>query len=238
LKLKYNFKLFFQENRGVSYTLNLGIKDYANGEYITFCASDDYWLPDKIVRQVKFLEENPDIPMVFGKSKIIDFKGSFLEEQTTLLNKGLKGGKIFKEIIFQEFHPPVNYMYRSVIFKEIGFFDEDAWAEDFDMNLRIANKYPIGFIDYFLACYRRGMNSNSSSLPYRIINSHIYSINKFRRSEYYTQAILRWHYRNFLWFACRKNSKLFAIKSMFQSISFLTDKMFIKGIRDLLMRWY
>ena len=176
--------------------------------------------------------------MVFGKSKIIDFKGSFLKEQTKLLNNGLKGGKIFKEIILQEFHPPVNYMYRSVIFKEIGLFDEDAWAEDFDMNLRIAIKYPIGFIDDFLACYRRGENSNSTTRPYRIINSHKYSIDKFRRTEYYTEAILRWHYRNFLWYACRKKSKLFAIKSMFLSIRFITDEIFVKGIRDLLLRWY
>jgi alpha-1,3-rhamnosyltransferase len=238
MKRIYDFHLIPQKNVGLSATLNRGITEFAGGKYFTICSSDDYWLPGKIAKQVEYLEDHPDIPMVFSKSKIIDFDGNFLEDQTFSINRGLKGGMIFKEVILQEFHLPVNYMFRSEIFDKVGLFDEKAWAEDFDMNLRISIKYPIGFIDEFLACYRRGQNSNSVSQPKKIIYSHRYSIDKFKSSSLYTEAVRQWHFRNFIWFACRKDSKWFALKSMILSIRSFTDRRFIKGLRDLFLRWY
>jgi alpha-1,3-rhamnosyltransferase len=238
LHQEYDFKLILQENHGLSFTLNRGIQGYSKGKYITLCSSDDFWLEGKLNKQVKFLEENHHIPMVFGKSKIIDFNGNYLEDQTIALNHGLKGGYIFKEIFLQDFHPPVNYMYRSDIFNIIGLFDPEAWAEDFDMNLRIACKFPIGYLDEFIYCYRRGENSSSTHQPYKIINSHRYSIEKYATSKYYSEAVKRWHYRNFIWYSSRKKTKLFALKSMILSLSLLFHQPFQKGIRDLLLRWY
>jgi alpha-1,3-rhamnosyltransferase len=237
LKQQFDFQLIFQENQGLSCTINRGITEYSKGKYITVCASDDYWLPGKLEKQVKFLEENPVVPLVYGKSKIIDTNSNCLEHQTILLNQGLKGGKIFKEIIFQDFHLPVNYMYRTEIFKDIGLFDTRVWAEDFDMNLRISAKYPFGYLDDYLACYRRGSNSSSSDEPWKIVRSHRCSIEKFRDSPWYGEALRRWHYRNFIWFAYRKGYKLFALKSMFYSLKFAGKKSYLKGIRDIVFKW-
>ena len=43
LQKKYEFNLIHQENRGISATLNRGIKEFSRGKYISFCASDDFW---------------------------------------------------------------------------------------------------------------------------------------------------------------------------------------------------
>ncbi len=46
-----------KENNGASYARNLGIKK-STGDYICFIDSDDYWLPNKIEKQLAFIEEN------------------------------------------------------------------------------------------------------------------------------------------------------------------------------------
>ena len=46
-----------QENVGAAMARNKGI-DEAQGEYICFIDSDDYWVLDKIEKQVKFIKEN------------------------------------------------------------------------------------------------------------------------------------------------------------------------------------
>jgi len=58
LKNKYDFYLECNENQGLAKTFNRGFRDLAKGKYLTFCASDDYWLPVKLSAQVKFMEEN------------------------------------------------------------------------------------------------------------------------------------------------------------------------------------
>ena len=45
------------KNLGAGISRNIGIK-HANGEIIAFVDSDDFWLPDKLERQTKFMQEN------------------------------------------------------------------------------------------------------------------------------------------------------------------------------------
>ena len=56
LSKKYNFKFIHRSNKGLSATLNEGIR-LSQGKYISVCASDDKLKLDKIEKQVKFMEE-------------------------------------------------------------------------------------------------------------------------------------------------------------------------------------
>lgn len=52
-----------EKNMGIPYTRNVGL-DHANGKYMAIMDSDDISLPERIEKQVRYLEENPDIDVV------------------------------------------------------------------------------------------------------------------------------------------------------------------------------
>jgi glycosyltransferase involved in cell wall biosynthesis len=191
LKKKYKFILISQENMGLPATLNKAIMDYVKGKYVAFCASDDYWEKSKIMLQVNFLENNPIIKMCYGKAYAVDLRSKILDVD---LNKNLKGGKIFKNLFNMEFHPPVNYMYVSTIFEEIGYFDEKVHTEDYYMNLKIAEKYPIGFINEFLSYYRIHKYNDKQLLMQQI--GHRKALEHFKYHKDYNNALFQWYWRS------------------------------------------
>lgn len=68
-------KLFiFERNTGAAFAYTKCVEE-SRGEYISVLNSDDCYLPQKLEKQVKFLEEHPDIWAVFGNAEIINDKG-------------------------------------------------------------------------------------------------------------------------------------------------------------------
>lgn len=56
------------ENRGMSASRNLGIRN-ATGGYLAFLDGDDIWMPEKLARQLAILESQPAAAMVYGKTE-------------------------------------------------------------------------------------------------------------------------------------------------------------------------
>jgi hypothetical protein len=222
---------------GVARTFNKGIKEYARGKYFTFCASDDYWLPDKLLKQVLFMEQNPDIPMCYSKAYIVDEENNVLQKLTTAINKNLKGGYIFKDIILISFHPPVGYLYRKTIYDKVGFYKENIFTEDFYMNLRISNKYKIGYIDDYLFCYRANQNYKKKPAIIKTSISHLECINDYKESEFYHEAIIKWHYRNFVMYSAYSKHKFIAFKGMINSIRYFYRLSYLSAFVRLISSW-
>lgn len=60
---RFKLILINQENGGVSTARNAGLKA-SNGDLIAFLDSDDQWFPDKLEKQTKLLELNPQIDLL------------------------------------------------------------------------------------------------------------------------------------------------------------------------------
>ena len=48
--------IYLEKNMGAGYARNMSIKN-AQGKYISFCDSDDLWIPDKIERQLDYMAQ-------------------------------------------------------------------------------------------------------------------------------------------------------------------------------------
>jgi glycosyltransferase involved in cell wall biosynthesis len=69
-------KLFcFDKNQGAC-VAGLKCRSEAKGEFIALLNSDDVFAPDKLEKQVRFLEQNPEIAAVFSYAQIIDEEGN------------------------------------------------------------------------------------------------------------------------------------------------------------------
>lgn len=134
-------KLIRQENRGVSAARNAGIRA-AIGNWIAFLDSDDEWLPEKLQNAENFIIENPGL-FIFQSEEIWNRRGRMVNPR----KKHRKvGGSIFKECIpLCIVSPSATLIHRDVL-EKIGYFDESLpVCEDYDLWLRVARHYSIGF---------------------------------------------------------------------------------------------
>ncbi len=143
-KIRY----FYQGNRGIPATRNKGIRE-AHGNYIAFLDSDDYWLPHKLERQIECFRENPDYGMVASRCSSYTPDGTFREK-----NRPGKSGWILIDLFKANFIRTSSAIIKKACFDKVGLFDESLLqVQEYDLWMRIAQHYPIGFINEPLTVY-------------------------------------------------------------------------------------
>lgn len=155
---QYGFFCQYQNNRGLSTTLNCTIKEYAKGDYICCLASDDYWPANKLELQVAFMENNPQYELTYGKALEFDDEN----QESTLIGE-IYQGRIFNELIKRNFVPALTIMYRRKVFNHIGGYDESLRIEDWDFLLRVANLFQIAGINQLLGYYRKHLQNSMNN---------------------------------------------------------------------------
>ena len=180
LQKQYGFVLIFQENQGVSKTMNKAIRRYAHGKYISGSASDDALMPDKIEKQVRFLEANPDYDMVFGKVYMIDEKSRIIENLMIFEPFDEPVKHIPFELLIENNRVPApSIMIRRDIWEKSGGYNEDVIIEDFDLWLKIAYYGRIAYLnDYFV--YYRWHWQNTSTHVFKIYTATWELVNSWK----------------------------------------------------------
>ena len=144
VKKKYDsLKLIKQKNKGASAARNSGIKA-SSGEWICFLDSDDEWKNDKLEKQIIAVANNSDYKF-FHSNEIWIKNGKRINQK----KKHKKyGGDIFKKCLDMCRISPSSVLIDKSIFEEIGFFNENlVVCEDYELWLRICDKYEVFFID-------------------------------------------------------------------------------------------
>lgn len=129
-----------QENKGVSAARNAGIRK-ASGDLIAFLDSDDFWLPNKLSRQVEILNNNETLGLVATGAIYSKDKINYL-----MSNKNIEGD-IFDTLLNGNIIITSSVLVKKIIIEEIGFFNEKIYlGEDWEMWLRIASRNKIKLI--------------------------------------------------------------------------------------------
>ena len=74
------------KNRFYCYAANHGL-GYCKGEYIAFLNSDDAWFPEKLEKQVSFMEQNIQYGACFTEVILTDNEGKDISEECTAMSQ-------------------------------------------------------------------------------------------------------------------------------------------------------
>jgi len=129
-----------QEHQGASAARNLGIQTAA-GEYLAFLDSDDLWQPQKLARQVAFLDQHPEAALVHCDGWVIkgqDVPADLASRATFYATRLPPHGPEAPARLMSAPIITSHLMVRSAAVKRAGGFAEDLWLhEDADLILRL-----------------------------------------------------------------------------------------------------
>ena len=136
-------------NMGACYTANTMIEE-ASGEYIALLNSDDVWMLDKLDKQVKFLDKNPQYGAVFSDAQVIYEDGRDFDKPDHFYNSVFKQAnrtrvewlKYFFEVGNCICHPSM--LIRKAVYHDVGLYNRlMASLPDFEMWIRVCARYEI-----------------------------------------------------------------------------------------------
>jgi glycosyltransferase involved in cell wall biosynthesis len=150
-------RLFHQKNIGLTKSLNRGLK-HATGEYIARMDADDISMKNRFKKQVDFLNKNSNIGLIGTWASLIDNDGKNFHNWTLPLEHNS---------ILDRLSESNSFMHGSVMFRKHcvdvvgGYRQEFKYCQDYDLWIRIIEKYNAANIGEFLYKLRRANNSIS-----------------------------------------------------------------------------
>ncbi len=157
----------FQVNKGQSAARNAGIH-LSHGDLIAFIDQDDIWLPDKLKLQVNYLLDHPDVAMIHSNISIVT-NGSVTAQELPIIERH-RSFSIFDELYLGNFVNPLTVVLRRECLNAVGLFNEGLRrGEDYDLWLRVAANFKIGYQDVVTGIYRmHGDNFSRDAVKMKI----------------------------------------------------------------------
>jgi hypothetical protein len=146
-----------QNNRGLAAARNAGIQ-VAQGEYIAFLDDDDLWAPQKLEHQIPLFVADQNIGLVYADMTVFNeteilpgtYLNGFVPPHTVMPWTLLQYGNFF---------PMPTIVIRRICLEEVGYFNEAlSVCEDYDLWLRIIEKWAACYVNLPLARYFRDEN--------------------------------------------------------------------------------
>lgn len=138
------------ESKGGNHARNIGILA-SNAEYVAFLDDDDEWFPEKIYKQVNYMQDHPECGVVSCFRIIeLNFKSRYPDGKMNFL-EGDVHTQIFTRIPFVTSEA----MYKKSVLIKAGLFDEELkyWQET-ELNIRVAQLAQFGCVQEELILYR------------------------------------------------------------------------------------
>lgn len=133
-------------NKGASAARNRGV-ECAKGELVAFQDSDDCWHQDKLAVQMEYWEAHPECSLIYSAYVLHRLNG----EMVKVPYEGTWGnleGDIFSTLLVNNTVGTPTMLFKKSCFMELGGFDEDIdCLEDWELALRFAEKYRIGYVE-------------------------------------------------------------------------------------------
>ena len=175
-------------NLGVSRTTNKGI-EVARGKYIAIMNADDVSLPERLEKEFRFLEENPEVGIVGGTMLVVSAGGRVLGDRRYYIRDEEIRKHIFRFSPFS--HPTV--MIRKAVLEKSGLYDPYyKSAGDYELYFRIGMHAKFANLKDRLVRYRivsgslttgglKTMELKTIEARRKFFDSHAYQANKIEK---------------------------------------------------------
>lgn len=145
-------------NGGLSWARNHGMR-IARGSWVALLDSDDWWMPNKIEKQVELIEQNPQLDFVYTGIRMIRLDGEFWDRDTT------DPATIWPGLRYANTITPSTIMARRDLLLEAGGFDESLRrCEDWEMWVRLGENVRYGAVRQPMIYYQITPGSLSSQV--------------------------------------------------------------------------
>lgn len=161
--------LLTQQNQGSAVARNAGLAA-ARGDYIAFLDSDDVWLPGKLSLQVRYLQDHPDIGMIYARWHVwkpgadgcfapaASVAAALAADASPAAVPGIvdeRSGWLYNRLLFTSLLHTITVMARRELVAEVGEFNADLKrGQDYDYWIRTSRVTEIRQLDRLLALYR------------------------------------------------------------------------------------
>lgn len=132
----------YQTRQERSAARNKGIAE-TSGEFIALVDADDLWKPQKLARQLETLTRAPEVALCYTLTGRVDSQGRILD--TGRYARAYEG-YVLNRLIRHDFIGISSVLMRRSCLAETGVFDSTLpiyGREDWDLWLRIAQRYPV-----------------------------------------------------------------------------------------------
>ncbi len=162
MKKNSRIKLIRQSNQGQTKALNTGLKQ-VSGEFVARIDADDIMLPTRLDKQVKFLNEHPEIGLVGSSVNYCDESNKHF----FILTPPTTHNELVSQLIRRNPFVHSSIMFRSKILDKVGLYNTRLKAaQDYDYWMRISQKFRVANIPEILVTIRKH-DSNISAKYYR-----------------------------------------------------------------------
>jgi len=140
-----------EKNIGLTKSLNIGLM-IARGEYIARMDADDVSAPERLEKEVEFLETHRDYAVVGSFAKILNEDS----EVISFMDRPIEDAQIREFFRRDNGIAHGSAMIRMRCLLDVDFYDESiARAQDYDLWLRLSEKYKLANIPEYLYMWRK-----------------------------------------------------------------------------------
>lgn len=153
-------RLVQQPNSGPAIARNTGVA-HAQGDYIQFCDSDDYLLPEKIGRCLPLLLDDATVGLAFCQMQPMDENGNTMLDAAPVPDASyFSADNLFCKLLYANGSPiqTSTWLVRKSALLDVGAYRDDPdhyCAEDWDLLLRLASHYRFAGVPEVLVHYRQ-----------------------------------------------------------------------------------
>jgi glycosyltransferase involved in cell wall biosynthesis len=160
-------------NQGIVYSRNKGLK-LALGEYIASMDADDVCMPERLEKQVSYMDKNKNIGLCGTSFIFSNGKKNRVQSDSKILIASLSIGNCFGASTVM--------IRKEVLIKHSLYYNpEYSYGEDYDLWLQIARHTDLGGVPEVLIYYR----VHPVSITYLFTNS--------QRKSYTYKIRIQWH---------------------------------------------